>query len=407
MSSLSLVCLSLTPNLRCVGFTLGQYKALIIPPVIEVIISLLFIYLRAQFLLVADGILYFIWALLDMLSQVVPAVRISLPVFKALDFLVGAVSFTPILVYSIYLYQLSFHDFIPGLPRKLQPYLEISLPTLMVIAVAINEVSSFIGIYLGASSNQPLVVGLSHNSESLWLSLSWSSLTIYTIIHFIFFLLAFSRLSRAFLDQRRIELTHSDEHHYFHGIPWITAGIIIGVIEPIAGFAQACFGVVLARRILRLSARAVLMYGLLKGCAVLAMRLAVTSLTSLSNSLDVAENFETLTDELRGVSHISRRISLMLGVNPQRMNTFRRISHSYSEQGQADGRSPAEKPPKEQRVTVHYEKGQAPLLQIRFSAFDLPAQTMLADAAQQRRRSLSGLIPGRAGASSRAEQQWR
>lgn len=45
MSSPSLVCLSLTPNLRCVGFTPGQLEALIIPPVIEVVISLLFIYL--------------------------------------------------------------------------------------------------------------------------------------------------------------------------------------------------------------------------------------------------------------------------------------------------------------------------------------------------------------------------
>ena len=230
--------------------------------------------------------------------------------------------------------------------------------------------------------------------------MSQSSLAIYIIIQFLFFLLAFSRLSRAFLDQRRIELTHSDEHHYFHGIAWINAGIIIGVIEPIAGFARTSFGVALTRRILRLSARVILMYGLLKGCAVLAMRLAVTNLTFLSHSLDVAENFETLADELRGVSRINKRLSHMLGVNPQRMNMFRRISQIYPEQAKADGRSPAEKQ-REQRVTIHYEKGQAPFLQIRFSAFDLPAQAILADAAQQRRRSLSGLIPG---AGSRAQQ---
>ena len=124
----------------------------------------------------------------------------------------------------------------------------------------------------GTAPNGPrVVVEFPHDNESLWLSLSQSSLTTYAMIQFLFFLLAFSRLSRAFLDQRRIELAHSDEHHYFHGIAWITAGIIIGVVETIAGFARVTFGVALARRILRLIARATLMFGSLKGCVVLAI----------------------------------------------------------------------------------------------------------------------------------------
>lgn len=129
----------------------------------------------------------------------------------------------------------------------------------------------------------------SDNNEFLWHSLSHTSLTIFIIIQFIFFLLAFSRLSRAFLDQRRIELTHSDEHHYLHGIAWITIGIITGVIETMAGFAQVSFGLALARRTLRLISRATLMFGLLKGCAVLAARLAVSGLTSLSKSRRLGE----------------------------------------------------------------------------------------------------------------------
>lgn len=99
-------------------------------------------------------------------------------------------------------------------------------------------------------------------------------------------------------------------------------------------------------------------------------------------------------------TRINRRISRMLGVNPQR-NIFRRISHSYTGQSRADECSTAEKQPRDQRVTVHYEKGQAPFLQIRFSTLDFPAQAILAD---QRRRSLSGLIPGRAGAGTSAQQ---
>lgn len=67
---------------------------------------------------------------------------------------------------------------------------------------------------------------------------------------------------------------------------------------------------------------------------------------------------------------------------------FHRISQPYSEQ------SPVEFSSREQRVTAHYEKGHAPFLQIRFSTLDFPAQAVLADMIQQRRRSHSGLIPG-------------
>ncbi|KAG9307980.1 hypothetical protein JVU11DRAFT_12028 [Chiua virens] len=410
MSKPSLICLSLSPNLRCFGFTIPQFATLIIPPVIEVIISLLFIYLcsgpdrqvfnvlsgiqiisssydrRAQFLLAVDGILYFIWALLDVLSHVVPAARNSLSLFKVLDFLLGAVSFTPILLYTLSLYRLSFQNFLPAFPRNLQPYLEISLPLLLLFAVAINEVSSFVGTYLGTIPNQGLpIVEFSNNSETLWFSLSRSSLAIYTVIQFLFFLLAFSRLSTAFLDQRRIELTHSDEHHYYHGMAWITTGIILGVIETIVGFSEMSFGITLTRRILRLISRTFLMYGLLKG-------------------LDVAENFETLPDELRGVSSISKRISHMLGANPQRKKTFHRFSQTCSAPLRENLLSQAEKQRREQRVTVHYEKGQAPSLEIRFSSLDFPAQAILADMVQQRRGSLSGLIPGLANAGSGAQR---
>ena len=128
-------------------------------------------------------------------------------------------------------------------------------------------------------------------------------------------------------------------------------------------------------------------------------------LTSLSTSLDVSENFENLADELRGVSRtrINGHISRMLGVNPRR-NMFRRLSQSYSERSGPGERSTAEKQPRDQHVTVHYEKGQAPFLQIRFSALDFPAQAVLADMVQQRRRSLSGLLPGRAGAGTSTQQ---
>ncbi|KAF9224858.1 hypothetical protein BS17DRAFT_54079 [Gyrodon lividus] len=390
MGQPSPVCLSLAPNLRCVSFTQLEHQVLIIPPAIEVIVCIFFILLkrrtdRAHILLLTDGILYYIWALLDMLSHVVPAARNSLSIFKALDICLGSVSFTPLLLYSLYLYQLAFHELIPDLPRRLQAFPQIFLPTLLVVVVAINEVASFVGTTIGSlSPNQAPVINFTHNNESLWLSLSQFSLALYTIIQILFFLLAFYRLANAFLDQRRIELAHSDECHFFHGIAWITAGIELGVIEALSGFAQGSFAVAFARRILRLIARTVLMVGLLKG-------------------LDVAEN---LNDELSGVSRISKRISHILGANP-RLVRFQRAPQLCPYPSREHELSPVAKQEKQhsqQRVIIHYEKGQAPFLQIRFSALDVPTQAVLADTVQSGRRSVSWLIPGHAGADGSSQQ---
>ncbi|KAF8836999.1 hypothetical protein BDN67DRAFT_247156 [Paxillus ammoniavirescens] len=385
MSQPNPLCLSLTPNLRCSGFSQLESRMLIIPPAIEVIVCVFFVLVkwetgsRAHILLIADGILYFVLALLDTLSYVVPAVRNSLSCFKVLNIFVGSVSFTPLLFYSLYIYWLTCRGFIPNLPRGLQAFPKILLLTLLAVVVAISEVAAFAGT--------TIVIYFTHNSESTWLSLSQFSLVLYTTLQILFFLLSFFRLAKVFLDRRRIALTHSDEHHSFHGIPWITAGIELGVIETLAGFAPGSFAVVLARRIIRLIARTVLMVGLLKG-------------------LDVAENFENLDDELRGISRISRRVSRMLGATP-RPKSFRRASQPHFYPSGMYELSPLqsqEKQRSEQRVTVHYEKGQAPFLQIRFSALGVPAGAVLADTVQSRQRPLSRLNPGYASADGHSQR---
>lgn len=81
-----------------------------------------------------------------------------------------------------------------------------------------------------------------------------------------------------------MELPRSDVTHYFNGIAWITVAIIVGVVESATGFARVSFAIVFARRILRLVARGTLMFGLLKGYAVLAARLAVAPLTPFKQS---------------------------------------------------------------------------------------------------------------------------
>lgn len=70
---------------------------------------------------------------------------------------------------------------------------------------------------------------------------------------------------RAFLDQRRIETTSSDDLHPLKGTGWITGGLKLGAIETVVGFAGGGFGGTLTRRILRMLARAFLCIGVSKG----------------------------------------------------------------------------------------------------------------------------------------------
>ncbi|KAH7919393.1 hypothetical protein BV22DRAFT_1133859 [Leucogyrophana mollusca] len=325
-------------------------------------------------LLAAEGIIYFILALIDLLSHVLPAARSSLSIFKTIDIFVGSTSFIPLLLYTTFLLWLSLREFIPNLPLRHQALPKYLLFAFIPAIIAINEVSSFVGTdirSLPLNMQNVLVIGF---TRSLWLSLSKFSLAIYTSDQVIYFLLAFYRLGKAFLDQRRIESTETDEHHFFNGIGWITVGVKLGAIETIVGFAQgSLFAVPLARRILRLLGRASLIIGVLKG-------------------LDTCENFENLTDELRGTSRRSRRISNFRDfVTNPRLSTFRRLSRmsiSPARNGPAHEFTPTER--KDQRVTVHYANGQAPFLQIRFSALDFPAPAILAEGT--RRRSWSGIL---------------
>lgn len=96
----------------------------------------------------------------------------------------------------------------------------------------------------------------------------------------------------------------------------------------------------------------------------------------------------------------------MLGATP-RPKPVQRTSPPYLYPSRVHELSPLqsqEKQRSEQRVTVHYEKGQAPFLQIRFSALDVPAGAVLADTVQSRQRSPSPLIPGYASAGGRSQQ---
>lgn len=97
---------------------------------------------------------------------------------------------------------------------------------------------------------------------SFFNSITLALLTAYQAINFCF---AFIRLTKIFLNQRRIEMSSTDEAHLFRGTGWITGALKLGAIETVIGFADGNFGVALTRRILRFLARAFLCIGIVKG----------------------------------------------------------------------------------------------------------------------------------------------
>lgn len=105
----------------------------------------------------------------------------------------------------------------------------------------------------------------SDKDQLLWTFFTSTCLALLTAYQAINFMFAFYRLIRAFIDQRRIETTESDERRLFKGIGWISGALKLGAIETVVGFAQGGFGGALIRRILRFLARAILCIGLYKG----------------------------------------------------------------------------------------------------------------------------------------------
>ncbi|KAJ3976033.1 hypothetical protein EV361DRAFT_817327 [Lentinula raphanica] len=370
------LCLSQALILRCESLTEIESIALFIPTAVEFLFasSLLFKTRgnsRKHLFLTFEGWVYFALALLELLSHIVPAVRDDLAVFRAVDIVLGALSSFPLLLYIIFLCFLTCSEFLVGLPQWLQKFGTFLLLILIPLVIVFNEVASFIGIthrIIGTT----VAVGFSNSqNKTLWTlftDLDLGFITAYQVFNFLF---AFARLAKAFMEQQRIESSNSDAALLFRGTGWITLGIKLGAVETVIGYVTPQFGLVLARRIVRLLGRASLIIGLFKG-------------------LDVSEDFEMVREEIiagkRQRSFRGSRLRPLIS-NP-RLSSFRQLSPSAI-QAAFDGNrrekdSPARNLLPGERVTVHFESGQAPTLEMRFSALDLPSPTELVESIKTR-----------------------
>ncbi|KAK7683697.1 hypothetical protein QCA50_013073 [Cerrena zonata] len=263
------VCLSNAPILRCQSLTRLESGILLIPTALELIFSIALLFAkksgRKHFLLSAEGVFFFILAGVDVLAHVLPGPRRSLATFKGLDIFIGALSFVPLVMYTLYLYLLTTKDVLPGFPQRLQVLSKYILFGFIPLIVIMNQLASFIGISYHLLRNNSIAFGFTNADVRVFLNAFL--LILLVLFQALNFGASFFRLMKAFMNQRRIDNTQrtEDEVHLFNGLGWITVGIKLGAIESIIGFVDASFGLAMTRRILKLLGRACLIIGVVKG----------------------------------------------------------------------------------------------------------------------------------------------
>ncbi|KAJ7616367.1 hypothetical protein DFH06DRAFT_1307130 [Mycena polygramma] len=411
------LCFSSASILRCESFTSLESQILIIPTALELIFSTTLIFTHwgtgwRHLLLTAEGWSYFALALLELLSHNIPAVRDNVSLFSIVDIVLGATSFLPIFFYTLFVYLFTRGELIDTLPKRFQRIANILLVFFIPAIVALNEISSFAGISrrtLTVNGRQVVAIGFqSLSDQQIWTFLTSLTLALLTAFQAINFCFAFYRLIRAFIDQRRIETTSTDQAHLIRGIGWITGGLKLGAIETVIGFANGGFGGAMTRRVLRFLARAFLIIGIVKG-------------------VDQIDDFEQVQKEMSSGRQQFRRSRLGALISNPRLSTFRQMTPTAGEfhaapsaaegkqrerelantvyanekglappgmddfaalkRDMAQLRSPisASSAPNgtHQRVTVHFTQG-APTLHMRFSGLEMPSPAIIAENVKSR-----------------------
>lgn len=275
------ICLSLAPNLRCQDLTKGQSIAVFAPAAVEALFSLILAFadssLRGpkRWVLVFDGLSFFSLALLDFLAHLVSGISASQQAFSVVDFIIAALSFVPLFAYLLFLLLFAKSSLTNSIPSRFRLMLIVLLSVTIPLIIVFNELGSLLGVshrsLITAGRAPILAVGFS-NDTFQHISLFFSSATLVLLVLFqaTLFTLTFVRVIRAFIDERRFEEIHrgsAEQIHLFRGLGWLSAGLKLGTIESIVGFAETCFAIVLARRLLRLFGRGAVIIGVIKGSA--------------------------------------------------------------------------------------------------------------------------------------------
>ncbi|KJA23812.1 hypothetical protein HYPSUDRAFT_65934 [Hypholoma sublateritium FD-334 SS-4] len=315
------VCFSSASILRCTPITSLQSILLIIPTALEVIFSssLIFANLnggRKHLLLTAEGWIYLILSLLELIRTIVPGVQNNVALFQGFDIGIGVASFLPIFFYTFFLFLFTNNDLGDALPRSIRNIAKLSLILFLPTIVVFNEVASFVGVKIGTilpsqeNTSSRIAGGFTNSHEELlWTFFTSTTLALLIVYQAAVFCISFFRLARAIINQRRIEKEGSDKAHFTNGMGWICIALKLGALESVVGFAGGAFGADLTRRIMRMAARGFLCIGIVKG-------------------VDTTEDFHVVQRELNlgKVNSRNAKAGLRNMISNPRFSSFRQLS---------------------------------------------------------------------------------
>ncbi|KAH9928006.1 uncharacterized protein BXZ73DRAFT_48551 [Epithele typhae] len=316
------ICLSVAPILRCQSLTRLEAGIFLLPPGLEIIFAIVLLLGRGSadkknVLLSSEVFVYFLLAILDLLTHAIPNIGTSLESFKALDIIIGVASLLPLFLYTFSLYLLSAGQLIPSLPARFQSLAKYVLLAFIPLILIMNELGSFIGITyraFGGTNGQPLALGVGFSSGETEMFMSSVTLVLLAAYQAINFVIAFYRLLSALSFQRSLETrekTSEEKTTLFRGLGWLVVGTKLGAIETVIGFAQGGFAVALTRRLLRMLSRGCLIIGLLKG-------------------LDTVEDFRLYSPS---EAQRKRKSALRALIQNPRFSTFRHVGgHDFEKQ---------------------------------------------------------------------------
>lgn len=405
------ICLSAAAVLRCTSLTKGQNLAFIVPVALEFLTSCLLTFLKwgsgskQHLFLVAEGWIYFILALIEL--SVNPLLsEDNLQRFRLFDIGIGIASFLPLLLYTLYLYLFTRRELLTTLPKYLVDVAKVTMFLSLPVIIATNEVASVSGITItfNSATNLPSLTFSSKHDEWMWLfftSLTFAMLMAYqaTVFCFSFFRLVWLLVKR-----------YRGEHDIrVGGIAWVSAGVKLGALEAILGFAGGTFEVSMTRRVLRFMGRACLCIGLILGVDPVTEAiqrpyedlekpkiLIARSRRQPQISDPRFSTFEQLSPMAAGFHSALRNpdVSQMLQTpcptiaslkTPHYLTFTQRQLLTKSEGSDLHGlpRGPSLMDTAGQHVTVLYDiQGGPPLLQMRFSALGVPTVCPNAQARQ-------------------------
>ncbi|KAF9781262.1 hypothetical protein BJ322DRAFT_265132 [Thelephora terrestris] len=339
---LSVLCFSPVPILRCVAPGKIEFSTLLIPPGIELLFSIFLLSKqgekggRSYRLLCAEGISYFLLALMDFLSRAVTLLHQDLFVVKLVDIILGSLSVVPLLCFTLWfscVAQEKLLHVIPARLRKLTRYFLISCIPLIAV---FNATGAFIGMSYRTYDGVITIGFIDERAKVLWSIFNMLSLALLVVFEATACFLLFLRLVKVIRHKKQREfLNGATEIHHFRGIVFINLGMVLSLTETLLGFGPQTFSLAITRRGTKSAGRSLMVSGLLKGW-------------------DYLEDVRFVLQEPPKPKRISKLSFRQL------IPTIRSPSRETQTSERDHG-----------RVSVRHRRGRAPMLHLRLSGFDI------------------------------------